>query len=412
MNILLTGAFGNIGRATIEALLLGGHRVRCFDLRTRANARTASRMRRTHRKHVTVIWGDLRRPVDLKQAVAGQDVVIHLAFIIPKMSATGVESEDRPDWAYEVNVGGTRNLIDAMKAMVRPPRLLFISSYHVYGPTQEQPPPRTIWDPVNPVEHYARHKVACEQMVRWSGLEWAIFRLAAALPLAIRLDPGMFDVPLENRMEFVHSRDVALAIAHGLQCEEAWGKILLIGGGPRCQYTFRQITSRILEATGVGMLPDEAFGSTAFATDWLDTAESQRLLAYQRRDLGDYVQDMKRTLGLKGSLIRLFRPWIRRHLLAQSPYYRQREGTEAPTIAPHPLAQAGMDLTPEVKMLLTETAKSLNGRARRLFMARAVQALGASGRQRAERELGWARKSILAGLRELEKTPQRGAANS
>lgn len=224
MNVLITGAFGNIGKGTVEALLCAGHRVTCLDLRTRANAKTARRMRRTYTERLTPRWGDLRRPTDVAQAVSGQDVVVHLAFIIPKMSATGIESEDQPDWAYEINVGGTRNLIESMEAQPHPPRLLFISSYHVYGLTQDQPPPRTIWDPVHPVEHYARHKVACEQMVRWSGLDWAIFRLAAALPLAIQLDPGMFDVPLDNRMEYVHSRDVALAIAHALECEEAWAR--------------------------------------------------------------------------------------------------------------------------------------------------------------------------------------------
>jgi nucleoside-diphosphate-sugar epimerase len=348
----------------------------------------------------------------LAQTVSGQDVVVHLAFIIPKMSATGIESEDQPDWAYEINVGGTRNLVECMKAQPHPPRLLFISSYHVYGLTQDQPPPRTIWDPVHPVEHYARHKVACEQMVRWSGLEWSIFRLAAALPLAIQLDPGMFDVPLDTRMEYVHSRDVALAIGHALECEEAWGKILLIGGGPRCQYTFREITHRILGAVGVGMLPDAAFGSTAFATDWMDTSESQRLLDYQRRDLGDYVRDMRRALRVKLPFIRLFRPWVRRYLLARSPHYGRTEGAAASAPAQQSLSKAGMELSPEVKQLLTETAKSLRGRARRLFMARAVRAMGSGGRQKAERELGWARKAIVAGLRDLDKMLHGGAARS
>jgi nucleoside-diphosphate-sugar epimerase len=32
MNILLTGAFGNIGISTLKALSGRGHRIRCFDL--------------------------------------------------------------------------------------------------------------------------------------------------------------------------------------------------------------------------------------------------------------------------------------------------------------------------------------------------------------------------------------------
>jgi UDP-glucose 4-epimerase len=318
MRVLLTGAFGNVGMSALGELLRQGHTVRCFDLRTKANEKAARRFK----GQIEVVWGDLRRPEDVAAAVRDQDVVVHLAFIIPKLSATGVESEARPDWAREVNVGGTRNLLDAMKALPRPPKLIFTSSYHVYGRTQEQPPPRTVADPVQPIEHYTHHKVACEWMVRASGLDWTIFRLAATLPLAIQLDPGMFDVPLENRMEFVYTRDVGLAIANGVSSEDVWGKILLIGGGPRCQYTYREIVGRILEAMGVGMLPEGAFGSTPFCTDWLDTTESQALLDYQRCDLEDYVQEMVALLGTRRHLIRLFRPVVRRWLLRKSPYFR------------------------------------------------------------------------------------------
>lgn len=54
-----------------------------------------------------------------------------------------------------------------------------------------------------------------------------------------------------------------------------------------------------------------------------------------------------------------------------------------------------------VKDLLNETAASLKGGARRLFMARTVKALGRGGQRAAERELGWARMTIRKGLREL-----------
>ncbi len=61
-----------------------------------------------------------------------------------------------------------------------------------------------------------------------------------------------------------------------------------------------------------------------------------------------------------------------------------------------------MELVEEVKELLIETAKNLKGSARRLFMARAVRALGDGGQRLAERELGWNRGTIRKGLHELE----------
>ena len=60
-----------------------------------------------------------------------------------------------------------------------------------------------------------------------------------------------------------------------------------------------------------------------------------------------------------------------------------------------------MELTEAVKALLVETAKVLKGSARRLFMARTVQALGEGGQRLAERELGWNRGTIRNGLHEL-----------
>lgn len=320
MRVLLTGAFGNVGRSTLQELLARGHTVRCFDMPTKANVRAARRFR----DRIEVFWGDLRRPEDLAAAVQGQDVVIHLAFIIPKLSATGVSSEDRPDWARAINVGGTRNLIEALRAQPRPAKLIFASSMHVYGRTQHLPPIRRVADPLQPTDHYARHKVECEELIRASGLEWAILRFAAVLPLSMRLDPGMFDVPLDNRIEFVHTRDVGVALANAVTCPQIWGKTLHIGGGPACQFYYRDMAQRILDALGVGMLPPEAFSDTPFATDWLDTEESQRLLGYQQRTLADYVRDMRAMLGYKLRFIRMFRPLVRRWLLRQSPYLSAR----------------------------------------------------------------------------------------
>src|SRR5690242_11918818 len=62
-----------------------------------------------------------------------------------------------------------------------------------------------------------------------------------------------------------------------------------------------------------------------------------------------------------------------------------------------------MDLTDSLKSLCIETAKSLKGSARRLFMARTVKELGPGGHRCAERELGWNRQTIRKGMHELER---------
>jgi hypothetical protein len=61
-----------------------------------------------------------------------------------------------------------------------------------------------------------------------------------------------------------------------------------------------------------------------------------------------------------------------------------------------------MELTNSLKVLFMETATSLKGSARRLFMARTVKELGAGGQRRAARELGWGRMTIRKGMHELD----------
>lgn len=62
-----------------------------------------------------------------------------------------------------------------------------------------------------------------------------------------------------------------------------------------------------------------------------------------------------------------------------------------------------MELDDELKAELIATARSLQGSARRIFMARTVKMLGRGGQRLAERELGWNRATIRKGMRELER---------
>ncbi len=61
-----------------------------------------------------------------------------------------------------------------------------------------------------------------------------------------------------------------------------------------------------------------------------------------------------------------------------------------------------MELTDSLKSVFMDTAKQLKGSARRIFMARIVKELGTGRASRAERELGWNRKTIRKGAHELE----------
>ena len=317
MNILITGSMGNIGSSTLAALQGRGHRITCFDLPNRANRRLAKRLP----TDVRMCWGDIRQAADISAAVVNQEVVVHLAAIIPELSHTGERSEFRPDAAYEVNVGGMKNLISALQAMPEPASIIFTSTLHVYGLTQHLAPPRSVHDPVKPVEYYARHKVACEALLRESGLRWTVLRLGAAIPIQLVMNPAMFLIPLTNRIEYVHTLDVGVAIANAIETEEVWFKTLLIGGGERCQLRYGDMLNAFMQVLGQAPLPKRAFNTVDYSVDWLDTRESQQLLKYQQRTYDDYVHALTALLGPWLPLVRWCRPVVRWLILRQSPYF-------------------------------------------------------------------------------------------
>lgn len=318
MRIGLTGAFGNIGSHTIPALLDAGHSVRALDLDTPATRKQARRLG----DRVEIQWGDIRDANDLANFVQDLDAIIHLAFILPPAS------DENPKLAYAVNVEGTRQLLDAARHLPIPPRFLYASTLDLFGDTFDQPPPRRVTDPISPTDDYTRHKLLGEEMVHASGLAWAIFRFADVPLLAPRAPhPIMFRIPLRTRIEALHPADAGLAIACATTCDPIWGRTWLIGGGPTCQVTYREYVGRMLSAVGIGPLPDAAFGTQPYCTDWLDTEEGQRLLRYQRHTFDEIVRDVARANGPVRYILPLIRPLVRSRILALSPYWHATSTT-------------------------------------------------------------------------------------
>jgi nucleoside-diphosphate-sugar epimerase len=316
MTILVTGAFGNLGTYVLGELLRQGYKVRAFDLPTPQPQKKAARFSGKVDTH----WGDLRQPKEIKKAVKDVETVLHLAAVIPPLS------DADPELAWAVNAEGTRHLLAACKALKTPPRFFFASTFDLFGHTQKLPPPRKITDPIEITDIYTKSKAAGEKMVKESGLDWLIFRFSDMPVIGLRPGhPVMYRIPLDTRIETMHPADGALAAVNALKVSGLWGKgrTLLVGGGSRCQVTYRQFLFSLLTAMGIGPLPEEAFGQEEYVTDWLDTAESQRLLRYQRHSFEDIVNEVAACLGWRKVFVPLARPFARKNILKLSPHYNK-----------------------------------------------------------------------------------------
>ncbi len=333
MRVLLTGAAGNLGSETLPYLLERNHQVRTFDLDRPQNRGVLER----YGNRIERVWGDITQPADVARAVLAfgstadiaadgpsraVEAVLHNAAVTPPLS------ELKPELARQVNVDGTRNLIDALKAKVPSAKLLFTSSIATFGVTQPgEAPPRRADSTLSESDHYSAHKIACEALLRASGLVYCIMRIGASPPINPQGgDPSllrfMFERSLDSRVEYVHPRDVGLAQARALEVAEAWNKVLLIGGGKACQITNRELINGLFDAIGIGALPERAFGPTYLYGDWLDTEESQRLLDYQHHTYQQFLTEVSQNLGFKRLGVGLMRPFVRRFLLRYSAAYK------------------------------------------------------------------------------------------
>lgn len=318
MKVLLTGAFGNVGQNTLKQLIMRDHDVTCFDLLNSSNKKTYAKLLK--KLQFRMIWGDILNKKDLNRAVKGIECIIHLAAIIPPLS------EINPELARKVNVEGTRNLIDAAKMLSNKPRFIMASSASVYGVTIHLEPPVTTNNPLNPSDNYSRAKVECENILRESGLPWMILRLAAVSVEKIpnKFDSILFEMPLDQRIEFVSSHDCGIAFANAVTIDDI-NKIYLIGGGEDCQLLEKDFLKGLFDAFGLPMLPEKAFKVAEkkedwFYIDWMDTKESQETLQFQTMTFQQYINNMKNNFRMRRLGIKIISPLAKLALLRMSPY--------------------------------------------------------------------------------------------
>ena len=194
-SVFITGAFGYLGRRVVE----------CVDPRNFGAVRKLERGR------------DLLEPAAYADALAGCDTVIHLAAVTGKRK--------RAEY-FRVNRDGTRALVEASRrAGVR--NFLHVSTIAVKYPGLERYP-------------YAQAKLEAEDIVRSSGLRYAIVRptmifgreapvLANLAKLALAPVIPIFGDG-RAKMQPVYVDDVARWIASAVESDELHDEVVELGG--------------------------------------------------------------------------------------------------------------------------------------------------------------------------------------
>ena len=225
--ILVTGATGCVGRAVVDRLTASGHVVKC--LWHWDHEHLAPRK-------VAIVGGDTRNLASLVEAMEDVDTVIHLASIRRETSADSFE---------DVNIGGARNVVEAMK-QAGASRLITVSC---------------LGAETRSVYPFLRSIGKAEEIARASGLNFTVHKSAVVYGPGDRLTPwntGIatslpFVLPLPHggatRLQPIWVGDLAACVERCLSTRATYRQVVPIGG-PQA-LTLADIAEATLNARGL-----------------------------------------------------------------------------------------------------------------------------------------------------------------
>lgn len=326
MNILVTGAYGNIGKAVIEEILKRNHEITVFEKKNKRTQKAARRFRGIIKE---TIFGDITNYEDVRTAVKGMDAVIHLAAIIPPHS-------NNKKLCFSVNVNGTSNVVKAILENGNKAVMVHSSSCSVMGPTQHLIPPVKINRKPKATDNYTASKIESEKIVSEAGLnKFCITRLGAVMPSkgVWKFSTIMygFEIAYNSRIEMILDSDVGLAQITAVEKLRLNlidnGNVYFLGGGEKCRLKYGEFFNGLLNSLGIPKLSKDSFTTKPSFLDWLDTKKSQKDLNFQRFTYIDYLKIFKKNMRRYLPFTKAFGGLVKRIIKLKSPYSAEKQNS-------------------------------------------------------------------------------------
>jgi nucleoside-diphosphate-sugar epimerase len=314
-NVLLTGASGTVGYEILKQLhqQKDKYDITVFDINSKNTRNKFSKFN----DDITVVYGDISRDEDISDICKNKDFVIHIAAVIPPLA------DEKPELAYRVNTIGTINLVRGLERFSPKAFLLYSSSISVYGDRIKKPL-ILVTDPILPSlgDEYAKTKIAAEEIITNSKLEWSVFRLTAIMG-GHQVSKLMFHMPLATPLEICTPEDTGRAFVNALeQKAKISRKVFNLGGGETCRCLYSEFLSRSFKIFGLGDVnfPPNSFAEHNFHCGYYEDGDNlEKILKFRQDNLDSYFKNEEsKVSALQKAITMCLKGVIKKRLVKQS----------------------------------------------------------------------------------------------
>ncbi len=175
-------------------------------------------------------------------------------------------------------------------------------------------------------DYYATTKIAAEDYIQKSKLDYTIFRLAAIMGNH-KISKLMFHQPLDTSLEIATPRDTARAFVDGIEKQNELSKrIFNLGGGEKCRASYEDFLQRSFTIFGLGELdfPKHAFADKNFHCGYYADGDALEKIVHFRQDtISDYFEmEAAKVSSFQKFITSVFKTPIKWFLLKKSEPYQ------------------------------------------------------------------------------------------
>ena len=288
--LLVIGGLGNIGYHFLKRIENDTtYHTICIARPSKKNKRLAKKF-----SNVKFVWADLFRD-NIDSQIKKADVIVNLAAILPPIS------EARKSHSQVINRDFVQHIVN----------ISFPSTKIIQMSTTGVKFYNTKSKSIFFAKHYLSGKKEAEDILGKAQNPYTIIRIPFVFDCKYpTISKNIFNIPLQNKMEFIHTKDVVDSLYLALTQKK---NIITLGGNPQCQITYHTYLTFCFG--GIKKFKSSLFTKINYPTDWISTPSVHQKITFQ-----DMVKETKIKHPFTFLYRKIFGYFIMTNLETKSPY--------------------------------------------------------------------------------------------